>query len=336
MALSGLGDLAQSYAMRGHNLAVRQEMNRLITELSTSQTADIPQRLGGDFSVLSAVEASLTASAAYDIVLVEAGNFAASMQTALGAVQASMADSGPKLLAAVNPGDEQLLSASLAEAAQRFEAIMSQLNSRDGNRSLFAGNAVDRPAVASPELLLSELSNAVAGLSNHGDIRAAVDAWFDTPGGGFDAMVYLGGEDPLAPYQLSDVSYVRLELRAQDDEIRNVIKEFSIAALMDRGLLSGNLNERRALAEETGTAMLNVERDLVLARAEIGTAEAYIEEISVRNTAERMSLLEMRDNLIGVDPFESATRLEEAQTQLQMVYNITARLAGMSLAEYLR
>lgn len=336
MPMTGLGDLAQSFAMRAHNLAVRRDLDTLVQELSTGEAADIPKRLRGDFNGLATVEAGLKGLGVFSNVLVEAGNFAAGMQTSLGAVQDKLSDTGPKLLTAVNPGDKQLLDATVAEAAQRFTAIVSHLNSRDGDRSLFAGNAVDMPALAPAETILAELSTVVAGLTAADDIRAAVDVWYDTPGGGFDSTVYLGGTEPLDPYRLSEVSTAKFDLRAQDDEIRSVLKEFSLAALLDQGALAGDLSARQALAEDVGLGMVNAERNLTLARARIGTEQAHIEATTVRNAAERSSLLTARDSLVGVDPFETATRLEDVQTQLEILYNLTARLSGMSLAAYLR
>lgn len=336
MSLNGLGDLAQSYAMRAHNLSVRRELDTLVAELSTGEAADIPKRLRGDFNGLAAVESGLTNLNAFSTVLIEAGNFAGGMQTALEAVQDTLSDSGPKLIAAVKPGEERLLSATLAEAGHHFDAIVGHLNNRDGDRSLFAGNAVDRPALAPAEDILAALSTALAGLTTAADVRTAVDAWFDTPAGGFDTIAYLGSDSPLDPYKISETGETNLNLLARDDEVRTVLKEFSIAALLDDGLLSGDLGERQQLAEEVGLGMINAERALIEARSRIGTEQAHIEATVTRNAAERSSLLTARDSLIGVDPYETATRLEDVQAQLQILYNMTARLAGLSLSEYLR
>ncbi|CAK9055877.1 Flagellar P-ring protein (Basal body P-ring protein), partial [Durusdinium trenchii] len=86
--------------------------------------------------------------------------------------------------------------------------------------------------------ILSALSTALVGLTSAADVRTAVDTWFDTPGGGFDTIAYLGSDDPLDPFQISEVGEAKLDLLARDDEMRAVLKEFSLAALLDDGLLS--------------------------------------------------------------------------------------------------
>mgnify|MGYP006193710875 CR=1 FL=1 len=55
-----------------------------------------------------------------------------------------------------------------------------------------------------------------------------------------------------------------------------------------------------------------------------------------RNSAEITALELARAKIVSVDPFEAATKVKEAQTQLEMIYAVTARLSSLSLMEYLR
>jgi flagellar hook-associated protein 3 FlgL len=43
-----------------------------------------------------------------------------------------------------------------------------------------------------------------------------------------------------------------------------------------------------------------------------------------------------RADLVAIDPFEAATRMEAAQTQLETLYSVTARLSRLSLVDFLR
>jgi flagellar hook-associated protein 3 FlgL len=40
-------------------------------------------------------------------------------------------------------------------------------------------------------------------------------------------------------------------------------------------------------------------------------------------------------SLLSVDPYETATKMQEMQTQLQTLYAITARAARLSLVDFL-
>ena len=68
----------------------------------------------------------------------------------------------------------------------------------------------------------------------------------------------------------------------------------------------------------------------------IGTVEAQIEVARSRNSAEETSLDILRSEIGSVDPYEAGTRLETIRSQLESLYLVTARVARLSLAEYLR
>jgi flagellar hook-associated protein 3 FlgL len=70
-------------------------------------------------------------------------------------------------------------------------------------------------------------------------------------------------------------------------------------------------------------------------RAGIGTLEARIETATARNSAETSALEMARNEIIAVDPYKAATDLSAAQTQLETLYTVTARLSRLSLAGYL-
>ena len=70
--------------------------------------------------------------------------------------------------------------------------------------------------------------------------------------------------------------------------------------------------------------------------ARIGTVEAQIEAARTRNSAEETALGIFRSEIGSVDSYEAATRLEQARSQLESLYLITARVSRLSLTEFLR
>ena len=75
---------------------------------------------------------------------------------------------------------------------------------------------------------------------------------------------------------------------------------------------------------------------MVIVRAEIGSAQAHIENASARNAAEKTALEISRNELVAVDPYETATRLEAVRNQLDTLYALTVRMSRLSLAEYMK
>jgi flagellar hook-associated protein 3 FlgL len=109
-----------------------------------------------------------------------------------------------------------------------------------------------------------------------------------------------------------------------------------MAALLDRGLLGGNPEERALLAQRAGQTLLTSEDARINLASRIGTVEAQIDSARSRNAAEGTALGIVRADIGSVDPYEAATRLEAARAQLESLYLVTARVSRLSLAEFLR
>lgn len=331
-----LGDLAQSFMLRQQNLHLRQDMNRLSQEMTTGRVTDPARHLSGDYSYLADMERSLGVLDGFRTSVTEAGVFTAGMQTVLDHVQSLSSDLGLKLIGGANGGASDLNGILSRDAAGQMDRIVEALNTRIAGRSLFAGNATDRPALAPASDILAGLRAAIGGQTTVAGIQAAVDLWFDTPGGGFDTVAYTGSATGLSPYRLGRTGTVDLDLRADSPALREVLKQTAIAALADDGALALTAQARADLLRQAGEGIVSAQDRLTTLRADLGFAEARIEEGKVRLASEKTSLEMARNALLSVDPFEAATRFQEAQSRLENLYMVTVRLSRLSLAEFMR
>ncbi len=81
--------------------------------------------------------------------------------------------------------------------------------------------------------------------------------------------------------------------------------------------------------------MLIAQDDVIALRADVGFVESRIEKVAARNAAEVTGLEFAKVALLEIDPYEAATRLEEAQFQLQSLYTVTVRMSQLSLVNFL-
>lgn len=79
---------------------------------------------------------------------------------------------------------------------------------------------------------------------------------------------------------------------------------------------------------------MNTNDDLTGLRAGIGFAEERIETARVRGEAEATGLEAALGALINADPYETALRLQEAETRVAIY--VTARVSSLSLVAVLR
>ena len=331
-----LGDLAQGMALRVHQSRIKSEMNKLTTEISTGQVLDQGERVGGDFRQLAGIQHSLTRLEGYRTATVEATQIADTLQTILGKVQdEAQALAAP--LASVTSNSLPTVRDTLAnEALDRLGSMIGAVNVQTAGRSYLSGTQTDQSPLADVSTLMTELRSAVAGEVTSQGVVAALDAWFDTTGGGFDTVMYRGGTQDLASLRLSESETADISLRADDPTLRNILKNTALAALATDDAAGLPFSIQGDLQRAAGEGLLSANDGMTGLRAKIGTLEARIEETSIANEAEASSLAQARNVLLEADPYETASRLEEVQYQLETVYALTARSARLSLLEYLR
>jgi flagellar hook-associated protein 3 FlgL len=258
------------------------------------------------------------------------------MQTALGNVD-QLRESSSNTLLKINGSS---LSFQIDDAGRSamagFEGTVQSLNMRSGDRSIFGGNDFDQNALAAPSDMIDALKVAIAGLSEANDITVAIDTWFDTPGGGFETEGYQGDVSGFIERSVDASLKVEIPIRADDETLRDTLKAFAIGALAGEADVTISQDTRRALLRQSAEDLLSVGAPLAGARGRLGFIEAQIDEAATRNAAQETSYSIVRNTLVSADPFETATRLEAVQTQLETHFTLTARLSRLSLTEYLR
>lgn len=336
MNYTSIGDLAQHFQTRRQTIQVKTELQRLSQELSTGRKTSIATKTTGDFSPIVGLERAINAIRAFETPRAETNLLAQTMQTALAGVQQHSDDLSSGLLTAGNSRNPVMINAAAVDGETRFRAVISLFNTQVADRYSFSGAATDRQALADPGLILTELNLAITGLTTATDVETAVDAWFDTPGGGYDTLAYTGAAVAISTIRVSESDAVDLGITAADAEVRASIKGFAIAALVSQGALSADLDERATLTLRAGEIILSAQGAVSEMRARIGSAEARMGEVTLASQAELFSLELARTDIVQADPYETATRLEAVRAQLDTVFTITARLSQLSLTEYLR
>lgn len=334
MSLSSLGDLAQSFMLQRRSAAIRQDMSRLTHELATGQKADMRQVLAGNHGYISQIERTLSALTGFTLATQEAEQFMDGIQYVLDGAQEKAGKLGADLISASNSVVGLVASNPSQNAETELRSVMGLLNTQSAGRSLFAGVATDAPPLATTDALLADLRTAMTGAGSVSAMLAAADTWFDT-GGGFETLIYQGSATALAPFQLSDQETVQLDVRADDPAIREVLKHFAVAALAEDPALGLTPAEKAEMFSTTGAGLLVGQSALTALRTGIGFSQARVDEIATRNAATQTGLEMSRNALLSVDPFETATKLEDVQFQLQSLYAVTVKSSQLSLVNFL-
>jgi flagellar hook-associated protein 3 FlgL len=335
MTVTAVGDLARSLQSRMANMRLAAEMNRLVQEVGSGRTADLPQRVSGDFGPLASLESRLARLEGYRTAATEARGLIDTAQTALTAIRGRLEGFGAEMIAAGTLGALSKLQVQGNDAAERFATVVTALNARDAGRSVFAGTASGGQALAPAADMLAAIETAVAGESTAAGVVATVDAWFGA-GGGFETMGYLGAGTAPGALGIGPDRTIEMNLTAADDRLRAGLRGLALGAMLARGPLLSDPAEQAQLARQAGEAIVAAETGIVGLAAETGVKQEVVAAEQAAQTAERTALQIARNEIVGVDPFESASRLQEIQLQLESFYAVTARTSRLSLTEYLR
>ena len=330
-----LGDMSQSLILSRQGTSLKAAMQKLSTEAVTGLVSDQTARLKGNFVPIAGIEASLSQLDAYHSVTSETQVITSVMQTALGTFSDQATALGSALLSGASSSSTLQINALGVEAAHRLNTAMSALNTKLGERSLFSGQTTDRSAVASADTMLTALETAVtaAGAVSSADVETAVNAWFSDPAG-YAATVYQGG-DVLRPVPVGPDQTAQIDVTANDPAILQTLKGLAMGALLSRGMLAGSDVARSDLAKRAGESLASAQTGIAQLGARLGTTQATVENAATRNDAEKDVLQTARLNLLSVDPYETAAKFQETQSQLQTLYTITARASRLSLVNFL-
>lgn len=329
-----IGDLARNYQGRLNNARIRGDLNTLAQELTTGRKADVRSALSGDVAPVAAIERSLGNLSAYRTVTSEASLFVTAAQNALGTISDQLEALASASFTIEETTEDVLIRGFGRDADSRFQAIVNAMNTTISGRSVFAGEETGQKPVADAEVLLDDIVAALPPAADAQDVIATVDAYF-ADGGAFESTRYNGSDIALAAFRVSPRDALSFDVRAERPELRAILSASAKLALVDRTLPGIDPDERKSLIRTAGREVLAATTGLIAVRAEVGVSEGRVEDAIVRNSAEKAALELSRGDLISADPYETATRLQATQTQLETFFSLTARLSRLNLNGYL-
>lgn len=336
-SFNSIGDLSRSYQLRLGQYGLKTRLDRLTQEVMTGIKSDIPKALGGDVSGIAHIDSRLKMLATFQQNASEAHGRFAGMQAAVEQIQTLVEDLGPKLLSEPNILSEGDLRARTADITRSFRLMFNTLNTNIGGRFLFAGSRADTAPLGSFDAMLAELGNVTAGATTAADIASSIDAWFDAPAGagGFADTIYMGAHTGSTQFSVSPDHQTGSPLTANAAELRDTLKGMAIMAHASAAGAAIDEATLRELFSEAGARLVKATAGLTHAQADLGQRQAVVTQAQTRNAAEVATLSIARLNLIGADPYETATALQETETGIQSLYALTARLSRLTLTDYM-
>ncbi|MEP0154831.1 flagellin [Pseudophaeobacter sp.] len=334
MIYNSYGDLTTHSFLRNRNAELKLDLATLSQEVSTGKKSNLTAELGGDFSYLADIENNLNRIESQTVATNETKLFALSMQSNLSRIQEGtqlMRDDIVSVSTTLNATDAEQFA---KEASRQLDAAISSLNGWAGGRSLFSGTATGTSPLNDADTMMSELVLETAGLTDAADIIQAVKDWFADPAG-FNTLMYNGSTTDLSPVEIGDGETVSLSLRADDPDLTHSLQSFAILALMDEPGVALSDEVKIDMTRAGITEMADSSSRLVEAQADIGFMESQLERVSTRNQASKTSLSLAFNDIVLADQYEVSSKMKSTETQLEILYTVTARSAQLSLVKHM-
>ncbi|SIT89075.1 flagellar hook-associated protein 3 FlgL [Yoonia rosea] len=334
MSVVSVGDMARQFTSLRNGNAIKTELAELVDSLSSGKVADLTKSLDGETARFSGIRYSLTQLDGYGQIASETLQTLANMQIILGKVDSARGATAERLLLVNDTSTSAQIDEAAMASRSAFEDMVLALNTQVANRALMGGTRVDTAPLASGTEMLAQLTVAIGGAVDQATISATVDTWFDDPAGGFATLGYQGDTGALLERRVADNRTVALDARADDPAIRDVLKGAALAALAND--LPGLSRETKSsLLQEAAARLYGSASDLVAVQARVGFAEAGVERALAETNAQQTTLKLAENNLALADPFETASRIQATQVQLETFFSLTARMSQLSLLRYI-
>ncbi len=358
----GAPDALSTMRLARRQASIKTALDATRQELATGRRAE--RYAGGDPGRLLSLDAAIAAAEARSPLLGLAKARAGVTQTALETAQAAAPkDWAARLLGQVEAGDLASARLTARDARTALDQVASALSAQVDGRSLFGGDGGTVGPVIDVDRLLADVETALKGdpLGPMPGLDAAtalgrVEQYLgfapnaavapDDPT--FAARAYLGGAGEAPPVELAERDLLSYGVRGDDPALRRLLGGLALAVVASTTTDAAALgvdpaataaqkdSARMDLWREAATRLIEADDAVTARRATLGVAERRIEDAETWTRAQRDALELARGDLEGVDQFEAATRLTELETQLQALYEMTARASNLNLLSFLR
>jgi flagellar hook-associated protein 3 FlgL len=320
-------------------------------ELSTGVKADLMAALGSqttsDVDLRNAYAETTEFKTTAGVVSIRLDT----MQTALTSIKDSLDKARIQALTATSPVARQQLQ-QLAKST--IDQINSLLNTQIDGRYLFAGtqtdtapvqgqNAVNAATSLSPQQAVAQI---IANLGPMTDAASAlnvangtdgVSSLFDDsnsdPNLRYTPTVYNGATTGSVTARLDRGYEVDYGLRADNPAIRDALQGLYMLASVPSGSVPDD-----AYAAWQSQAVSHLDKGfegVIGMAANVGFQQSAVAEATTRHESTLTQLNSQIVNLEQADPYETAARLSQLQTQLEATFQVTARMSQLTLTKFL-
>ena len=334
MSMVSIGDLSQHYVSQRNGGRIKGDLARLGAELSTGRVADLNRSLAGNTKELSGIQHTLAVAQAHSATTNQVSLTLASMQRVLGEAGSLTSDLASALVVVNATSPTHQISEASRRSFDEFSDLVSTFNSTWAGKSLFAGTAVDQTALPPADAMLSDIVATIPDPGDPSSVISAVTAWFEDPAGGFMSTAY-GGNLTAQETRIGRDEIVNLDVTAADPAVLKALSSTALGAVVNQLETTLSRAAQGEILRESGVQLISSSQGIASLQARLGHQEERVESVKTSLSSMQSALGIALNDMTLADPFETATKLEATQRQLELHFTATARLSRLTLADYI-
>ena len=328
---------------------VRAQLAKAQTELGSGKPSDYGLTLGANTGVLVSLQQQQSALQAIQ----QTNGVAQSRLDTTSTVLGSILDSAQSFLQSVVQNNPSAVSpATLQQQARDGLASLRQaLNTVVGGQAIFGGLNTDVTVMAQdPSASGSAADNAFQsaftgafGMTSTDPNTANLDATQvdEFLQGSFQQLFtpaawnasWSSANDTALSSRIGLTRTITSSISANEQSIVTLAKAYS--TIIDMPLGSMNPMAASAVIDSAARSASDAVDGLTALQARVGTMQADLTASNQAISVQIDTLTAGVENLSPIDPYATASKVTELQTQLQSAYSITAQLQKLSLGQYL-
>lgn len=325
------GDMARWTTGVKNTSQIKGQLRELTQELASGKKADLTKHLGFDQLRVNEIDEKLRRLDAFSAVRANSKMLLNTQQTALGKLEASRTGLSKSVLAIGLQPTSLDVSIASDDGRSRFADMVRDLNTTVAGQSVFSGSETGVAALPDGQSILANLEASIDFTQPPDAIIADINAYFLSDTGPYATTHYGGGDDTGMQRQVAPGVTVGIGSNALDPGIRAVLAGTAAISVAQN---VSDADDRLALLKQAAGNLVSTD-GLIGLRGKIGLSQARIEQAQAQSEASSAALQLEHNDRVSADPFETATRLQKVQTQLETHFTMLGRMAKLSLVNYI-
>lgn len=312
---------------------LKSEMGTLSRTLSNGAPADLTRHLRADLTPFSRlVTAFRMANAAADLAR-GTGQRLELQSVVIDNVTDRMLELRHQASLTNQGEDKPALDSQAFSFAASFDELVSNLNQSGPFGPLFTGINGTSPLVSSGQMAAAVTAGIDASMAADAIVQH-VNTWF-APGGAFDTFAYLGGPAAKILVPAGDTYTELVAPSADQNAFRDLLATVFLGGI-GRHVPGMPAETSHSLTQRAGDELSHRIDGIQALRRGLAVQQEHVERARLRAMAEAEALDLHRAAFVDIDPYATASRLQENLQQTELIFTLTARLSRLNLAEYLR